>query len=297
MKSSKYDVIIIGGGPAGLTAALYLGRARKSVVVLDRGSPRHAVSEGVHNFLTRDGLPPAALRQTAWSQMSTYPSVDRETTTVTSLWREGESWIACTQDDVRLEGRAALLATGVIDEHPPLPGYQERWGHSIHHCAYCHGWELQGLPLAVLASGEAAGHMAPLLRGWSDDVVLLTHGGELAPETQELVERAGVRVFDVPIRTLEGAGRELAEIHLEDGTTLQRRGLFVMPTQRQVPVVESTGVATTAEGHVEVDPFGATSLPMLWAAGDLTTHYQQVIEAAAQGGRAAVMINGTLTVG
>ena len=297
MDRSTRDVLIVGGGPAGLSAALYLGRSRKAVTVVDRGHPRHAVSAGVHNFLTREGMAPQALRETAWDQMRAYPSVTQRHGSITSLTRDGELWRAQTEDGATLAARAVLLATGVVDHHPQLPGYEARWGHSIHHCPYCHGWELREEPLAVLASGEAAAHLAPILRGWSDDVVVLTHGGELAADARAKLKQAGVAVFDAQVRALEGPGRELAQIHLEDGTTLERRGLFVAAEQSQVPLVRSLGLTLTDDGYVEADPDGATSIPMVWAAGDLTSRRQQVLEAAAQGARAATMINAALTMG
>lgn len=297
MISEAFDVLVIGGGPAGLSAALYLGRARKSVVVLDRGSPRHAVSAGVHNFLTREGIAPAELRAVAWQQMAKYPTVSQRAVTVASLEREGDRWVARTDDGAKLTGRAVLLATGVIDEHPDLPGFTERWGRSIHHCPYCHGWEMRDLPLAVLAAGEAAGHLAPLLRGWSDDVVLLTHGAPIDDAVRARLGALGVPVYDAPIATLKGPGDRLASIELADGTALAREGLFVAAPQRQVPLVETLGLDLTEQGYVRVDPVGATSLPMLWAAGDLTSRLQQVLEAAAQGGRAGAMMNAVLTLG
>lgn len=291
------DVVVVGGGPAGLTAALYLGRARKNVLVLDHGDPRHAVSAGVHNFLTRDGMPPSELREAAWRQMAAYPSVDRRTAVVTGLKRHGAQWRVRVEDGVDLRARAVLLATGVVDEHPDLPGFRERWGRSIHQCPFCHGWELRGRPLAVLAAGEAAGHLAPLLRSWTDDVVLLTHGQDLPEEIRQRVEAAGISIYEAPVVALEGPGRELERVRLADGTVLRRRGLFVSSPQRQVELVRQLGLPLTEEGYVEVDPSGAAPLPMMWAAGDLTTRAQQVVEAAAQGARAAAAIVRSLHAG
>ena len=296
MAEQNYDVVIVGGGPAGLTAALYLGRARKRVLVLDRGNPRHAVSTGVHNFLTRDGLAPAELRAEAWNQMIAYPTVQKATVDVTSLSREGELWVAHVGSGRPVSGRALLLATGVIDEHPEIDGYGARWGHSIHHCPYCHGWEMRDQPLAVLASGEVAQHMAPLLRGWSNDVALLTHGQDLPDEIAADLAERGIPIYRETIHRIEGEGRDLERIVFETGQTLERRGLFVAARQRQVPLVQTSGVRLGEDGYVAVDAFGATSLPMAWAAGDLTSRYQQVVEAAAQGARSAAMINAALTI-
>ncbi|MEQ8272848.1 MAG: NAD(P)/FAD-dependent oxidoreductase [Deltaproteobacteria bacterium] len=291
---NKHDVVIIGGGPAGLTAALYLGRARRSVLVLDRGEPRHAVTAGVHNFLTRDGLPPAELRSIAWSQMATYSTVERKDATVRRLVREGETWRAET-DAGDFTARAILLATGVVDEHPDIPGYRERWGHAIHHCPFCHGWESRDRPLAALVAGEFAAHYGPLLKNWSDDVVVLTNGGALPDEARGALDAARVPIYEAKVEALEGPGRELARIRLADGTVLERQGLFVKPDQHQTALVQSLGVDLDDAGYVAVDMFGATSVPGVWAAGDLTTGMQQVVEAAAQGARAGAMLVKTLS--
>lgn len=294
MSTKRVDVVIIGGGPAGLTAALYLGRACKSVVVIDQGRPRHAVSEGVHNFLTRDGMPPSLLRKEAWSQMSAYPSVTKHEATVSSLQRREQKWELQTDDGLSWSSQAVLLATGVIDQHPTFTGFEERWGHSIHHCPYCHGWELRGKPLALLSSGEAAVHMALLLRGWSDTVSLITGGESLEAAQRERIEGAGIPIFDAPVVGVEGPGQTLSQIHLKDGTSLAKGGLFIKPTQRQVALVGELGLKLTEEGYVETDDFGATSLPMMWAAGDMTSRMQQVVAASAQGAKAGAMINAAL---
>jgi thioredoxin reductase len=291
------DVVIIGGGPAGLAAAKCLGRALKSVVLLDAGSPRHAVAEGVHNFLAREHVTPAALRTLAWQELAAFPHVQRAPeAAVIRLAREGERWLAEDARGLVVRARAALLATGVIDAHPELPGYRERWGKSVHHCPFCHGYELRGLPLAVLAAGDAALHMGPLLKAWSDDVVVLTHGAELTGEQHAALASAKVGVHTGRVAALEGPGSELSQIRFADGSVLARGGLFVVAPQHQVPVVQALGLTLDQQGYVQVDFGQRSSLPMLWAAGDLTSRLQQVMEAAAQGLRAGAMITAALTV-
>ncbi|MEN0065795.1 MAG: NAD(P)/FAD-dependent oxidoreductase [Myxococcota bacterium] len=289
------DVLVIGGGPAGLTAALMLGRARRRVCVIDAGNPRHAVSSGVHNFLTRDGMAPAALRSVSWEQMAAYPSVQRVEGRVRTLVQRPEGWIAIAEDGTSWQARSVLLATGMVDEHPDIPGYTERWGEAIHFCPFCHGWEVRDRPLGLLANGPFALHMAPMLRNWSADVAIFTHGTPAAPALREWAEAQALPLYEAPIARLEGPGRSLQSVHLADGQALSRAALFVHAPQHQVPLVQDLGLACTDEGYVVVDEMQRTSLPGLWAAGDLTTRYQQVVEAAAQGGRAAGGIQMALT--
>ncbi|MEM9194047.1 MAG: NAD(P)/FAD-dependent oxidoreductase [Myxococcota bacterium] len=289
------DVLIVGGGPAGMSAALYLGRGRKRVLVVDDDNARHRVSDGVHNFLTREGIAPAALRTVAWEQLGTFPNLSRRQGRVERLRPRDGGWEAEVGGD-RLFARTGLVAVGVVDQHPAIEGYEEKWAKSIHHCPYCHGWEMRDQPLAVLASGEAAAHLAPLLRGWSQDVVLLTHGETLDDETEAMLTSREIPVRHERVVALRGPGSELESIHFESGEPLPRTGLFVAAEQRPTPLV--AGLEATLEGpYLDVDPEQRTSLPRLWAAGDCTTRFQQVIEAANQGARAAASINAELTLG
>lgn len=290
MTIQSIDALIIGGGPAGLSAALYLGRARKTVCVVDAGTPRHAVSQAVHNFLTRDGMPPDQLRSIAWEQMKPYSTASRHSGHVEELRRDGDIWIARNSQGSEWHARAVLLAIGVQDVHPDIPGYQQRWGHSIHHCPYCHGWELRDRPVAILAQTDEVEHFARVLRGWTHDLIVLTHGAELSMETMSVLQANMVSVETAKIASLEGPQNELREIVLNDGTRLERQGLFVMGEQRPMALVESLPVEREGP-YVRVNEHSMTSEPGLWAAGDCTSRYQQVLEAAAQGARAAVFIN------
>ncbi len=298
MPSHDFDTLIIGGGPAGLSAALYLGRSRKRVAVLDAGEPRHRVSQAVHNMISRDGISPQMLRSTTWEQLRAYPGITHiPDTTITKLEQDPDTlhWSATTREGESYTAATALLATGIVDEHPNLPGYEQFWGHTIQHCPYCHGWELQDRPLALLGHGEAIDHMAPLLKGWSDDLLVLTHGEPLAHETEHMLDQIGVSSYQARVIGLEGEGAELQRIMLEDGTTLERRGLFVAGAQHPVQLVASLDLEMNG-AYIKVDEMQKTSLPNLWAAGDLCSRMQQVIFAATQGGIAATQINAVLTL-
>ena len=292
------DLLVIGGGPAGLAAALCLGRARRSVLVIDAAAPRHAVAEGVHNFLTREGMPPAQLRVVAWEQMREYPTVRRHAGTVVALERRGDDrWIATTDDGESLVAQAVLLATGVVDQHPDIRGYDALWGRSIFHCPYCHGWEVREQPLAVLGSGPALAEFAPLLASWSDDVVVCTNGASLDPDTEQALATHDIALRPEPIAELEARDGVLDAIRFEDGTRLARHALFVIAAPRLPDLVAGLQLELEQRGFVRVDEDGATSMPGLFAAGDLTSRRHQVIEAAAQGLRAAMTINRRLALG
>ena len=296
------DILIVGGGPAGLSAALVAGRARRSVVVIDQGNPRHAVSPGVHNFLTREGMPPADLRRIAWEQLAAFPGVSLLDARVTRLSRVETRWVADCGDRGTVTARAALLATGVVDLLPTWPGFRRFWGRSVHFCPYCHGWEMRDQPLATFGHGEAIAHFGPLLAQWSRDVVVIEGDTPLSTATRDVLDRHEITVQPGTIAQLEGTGHQLSAIQLADGTVLQRQGLFIAAPQRQVPMVQALDLATTphplnADGLVKVDPHQQTSAPMLWAAGDVENFRPQVVEAAAAGGRAGAMMHAVLALG
>jgi thioredoxin reductase len=289
--TNAVDVVIIGGGPAGLAAALCLGRARRSVVVVDAGAPRHAVAEGVHNFLTREGMPPAELRTVAWEQMRAHPAVRRHAGTVRAIQRDGERWVVAADDGASFVADAVLLATGVVDQHPDVRGYDALWGRSIFHCPYCHGWEVRERPLAVLGQGPALAQFAPLVGSLSDDVVVCTNGAPLDADTERELAAHGIEARTEPIAELEAKDGALDAIRFADGSRLARHAIFVVGAPRLPTLVADLGLDVDDGGWVRIDADGTTSMPTLWAAGDLTSRRHQVVEAAAQGLRAATAIN------
>lgn len=314
--SSSFDVVIIGGGPAGLSAALVLGRGRKRVLVVDGGTPRNAPAAHMNGFVSQDGTPPKEFRKIAGGQLAKYPAVVQRRGLVSSI--EGE--VGAFQ--VRIAGESAsgaggaegaevvtarrvILCNGMIDELPDLPGYRELWGHSIVQCPYCHGWEAQGQTFGCLLPPDASGPFLdfPLfLKGWTDDVVVLS--STLPAEARARLEAAGVRVETRPLRRLlarqgeHGAELEAAEVggEEEDRARVAMSMLFAKPKQRQTALVASLGLALDDHGFVRVDEHKATSRPGISAAGDLTTMQQGALVAAAAGAQAAYMINHGLTM-
>ena len=297
---APYDVVIIGGGPAGLSAALALGRARKRVLLCDAGPRRNQAAARVHNFVTRDGTPPDEFRAVARAQLAAYPTVEVRDVGVDAVTGErGAFRVALGADAV--EARRLLLCTGMIDELPPLDGLRELWGHAVFQCPYCHGWEIQDRAWGYLVRAGQAAHLVPFalqLRAWTDRVTVFTSGDlDLADDARRQLTAAGVGLELAPVRRLVARGHQLEAIELADGAQVACDALFMHPPQRQVDLVRALGVALDADGFVQVDPgTRATSVPGVSAAGDLTSRMQAAIVAAASGMHAAAMLNLDLSV-
>ena len=298
-----YDVLIIGAGSAGLTAALTLGRCLRRVLVADGGPPRNECSPGVHGFLTRDGIRPAELLRLGHEQLRPYKTVEVQRLKIDALVRQGRGFRASghgTANDVpaSVTARRVLLATGVSDVLPPLPGFRELWGRGVLHCPYCHAWEVRGQPLAVYGQGRTVTGLALLVSRWSPDVVVLTDGpGHLTPNARRRLRRQKIGIREEPVARLLGSGsRGLRSIEFVDGSRLARAALFVHASQHQrSPLAADIGARLTSKAAVWVDSALQTSIPGLYAAGDTKPGTQQALLAAADGNRAAIVINESLT--
>ena len=298
--TTSYDVAIIGGGPAGLSAALALGRARKRVLVCDSGPRRNARAVHLHNFVTRDGATPDEFRRVAREQLSDYPRVVVEDVRVDGVTGTKGAF-RVTAGAATVEARRLLLCTGMVDEMLPLEGFRELWGHAVVQCPYCHGWEAQDRPWGYLARAEHASHLplfAAQLRGWTSEVYLFTNGAfEVPAPARDQLAAAGVRIETAPIKRLVAHEQRLEAVELSDGRRVGCELLFAHPPQHQVDVVRALGVALDGEGFVQVDAMSReTSVPGVFAAGDLTSRMQAAIAAAASGMQAAAMINVELTL-
>jgi thioredoxin reductase len=294
MDAHSYDVVVVGGGAAGLSAALVLSRARRRVVVVDAGMPRNAPAAHVHGFLSRDGTPPAELLRTGRAEVTGYGGEVVEDR-VEHVRRLAPGFALQLAGGRELRARRLLVTTGLRDELPDVPGVRERWGADVLHCPYCHGWEVRDEQLGVLATAPGAVHQALLVRQWSPDVVLVVHDLTLEADDRARLAARGVRIVDEKAARLVVEGDRLRGIELVDGTAVPRTAVFVQP--RFVPsdgLLSQLGCATGDEGWVQTDPSGATSVPGVWAAGNVVDPRAQVVTAAAAGSTAAAAINGDL---
>ncbi|MGB3353487.1 MAG: NAD(P)/FAD-dependent oxidoreductase [Mycobacterium sp.] len=293
----EWECLVIGGGAAGLSAALVLGRARKRTLVIDAGRQSNRAAHGIGGLLGHDGRPPAELYELGRKELERYPSVEVRSGEVRIAKRCGAGFQVELADGTRERVKRVLLALGMDYRPPELPGLDEIWGTSVFHCPFCHGWEVRDQPLAVLAEGERAVHMATLMRGWSDDVVLLTgDSGGLDAEQRAGLSGAGIKVDDRQVAGLASEGGELTAVVFADGSRLPRRGLLVPATLHQrTDLAAQLGVKFAAAGPVsvdaiEVDAMLRTSVPGVFAAGDVCAQMPQVAAAVSAGSLAAVSV-------
>lgn len=289
-----YDVIIVGGGPAGLSAALTLGRARRRVLLCDAGPRRNARAHAIHNFVTRDGTPPAEFRRVGREQLAAYTTVEVADAGVDEVRGEADDFTV-RLGDRSAHARRVLLCTGMIDEMPALPGYAELWGAAIFQCPYCHGFEAQDRAWGLIAAAPMFAEGAPMLLNWTADLVVFTDGKFPIPDDlQARFAAANIRLEQRPITRLVHDDGRLLAVELAGGDRVQRDVLFARPAQRQVPLVAGLGLDLDPAGFVRVEFGGQTSRPGILAAGDLTTMMQGAMLAAAAGTQAGAMLGHTL---
>src|SRR4051812_28922293 len=254
METETYDVAIIGGGAAGLSAALVLGRARRRVVVIDAGMPRNAPAAHMQGFISRDGTPPGDLLEAARAEVRRYGVEILEDRVV-----DAEAGFALRLAAGRaVTARRVLLATGAVDDLPDVSGARERWGRDFLHCPYCHGWEVRDRPVGVLGTGPGSVEHAHLLRQWTDDAILFTHAAEVTGAECEMLQARGIAVVDGTVERLVISDDRLQAVQLTDGTALAREALFMRPALRAHPVspAAALGCELLPNGLVHADAEG-----------------------------------------
>jgi thioredoxin reductase len=287
METKSYDVAIVGGSAAGLSAALVLGRARRKVVVFDAGEPRNAPAAHMQGFLSRDGMPPSELLAAGRAEVGRY-GVEIVHDRVLEV-EPGFAVRGASGQTVR--ARSILLATGAADELPDVPGARERWGRDFLHCPYCHGWEVRDQRIGVLGTGPGSADHAQLLRQWSDDVVFFAHDCDLADQRRAELAARGISVVDGTVGRLSIVDDRLTAVEI-DGRATPRDAVFIRPRLRpNNSLAISLGCAVDDGGFVRVDGSAKTSVAGVWAAGNLSNPRAQVITAAGEGSAAAIDIN------
>ncbi|OOP65029.1 thioredoxin reductase [Arthrobacter sp. SRS-W-1-2016] len=300
MDTARYDVVIIGGGAAGLSAATTLSRALRSVLVIDSGAPRNAPAAGVHGYLSRDGMSPSELLSIGRNEVVSYGGtvIDGE---AVSARRTTDLFEVMLGDGRRFSGRRLLVTTGLTDGLPPIDGLREQWGKGVVHCPYCHGWEIRGKRIGVLGSGPMSVHQALLFRQWSPDITLfLNDTVEPTDEEWDKLGARSVRVIDGAVASVDAVDGVLAGLTLRQGSSFDMQALAVgTRMEARSAVLQSLGLSTQAHPmgmgrFIEADATGATAVQGVYAAGNVSNVMAQVITAAAEGVMTGARINADL---
>lgn len=288
-----YDCIIIGGGPAGLNAGVVLGRCLRKVVIFDTKQYRNRWSHGMHNYLTRDHVPPSKFLTICHEEIRKY-GVELVHKKIVHARKNSESiFIAKAEDGTVYHSKKMLIATGLQDHVPDLPGFAEMYGKSVHHCPYCDGWEVRGKKLGVYARDKEGAELALALKGWSDDVTLYTDGkNKIKPKHREELEANGISIVRQPILKLKGSDGQIEHIVFKNGEMRPCDSLFfVNGFQQSCDLAETFDCAINRKGVVVTNRFQQTSIPGLYVAGDADKDMHFVVVAAAEGAKAGVIIN------
>jgi thioredoxin reductase len=292
----EVDVVIVGGGPAGLSAALVLGRCRRSVLLFDHGRYRNAGSSAVHGFLTRDGEHPAELRRLAHQELGRYPTLRIVRDEVVRARRIATGFEVEASDGPVVRCRKLVLATGLVDEVPAVPGLRELIGESVFHCAYCDGWEVRDQPLVAYGHGDSGARFALGLTVWSKQVVLCTDESELpGAALRKKLDQHGVELQTKTVERISGDASHV-QVHLRDGTSFHARALFYsVGCSVGSDLAQQLGAEVGEDSGVEAGPSEDTSVDGLYVAGDASRDALQAIVAAGEGSKVAVAINKALT--
>ena len=294
--ADEWDCIVVGGGAAGLSAALALGRGRRRTLVVDAGRQSNLAAPGIGGLLGHEGRPPADLYRIGRAELEEFPTVEVLAGDVETGIAEGDGFTLELADGSRVRSRRVLLAMGMDYRMPTTAGLAPLWGRSAFHCPFCHGWEMRDRPLAVLAHGERAVHMALMLRGWTDDVVVLTDGASLDEHGSKQLAAAGVVIDERRVAEFISTSGELTSVEFADGDALARAGVLVATSLHQRSALAGQlGVALAPAGPVVadavlIDPMHRTSVPGVFAAGDVSAQMPQVAAAIATGSLSAAAV-------
>jgi thioredoxin reductase len=288
----RFDVVIVGGGAAGLSAALILGRARRRALVIDDGHRRNAAVEASHGFFTRDGVPPAELIRLSRAELAAYPSIEFLNASVLRAARERDGFALSLESGATIRAKRLLLATGVFDVVPDIDGLAERWGKSVFVCPFCDGWEVQGQRIAVYGKGRDAVELAQELHGWSDDLVVCVMHDDLTDRDRRWIVAAHASFRVGTLCALSEAKISAMTMTFENDERDVCDALFLSaPLRQHSPLFAQLGCEQDAEGRIVVDRDLQTTVEGCYAAGDAVTTRHQVVIAAASGASAAIALN------
>lgn len=294
------ECAIIGGGPAGLNAALVLGRAKRNVILFDNNQPRNAVTQESHGFITRDGVTPREFRNFAHQDIRKYPSVKIKELKIVKVTKESNSMFQLVTHEGEIYlSKKVIIAIGLKERLPNVKGIRDFYGKSIFNCPYCDGWELRDQPLVLISENNHATHMAKVLYQWSKDLIVCTNGKRIISDADvQLFNEKGIRIKQQQIAKLSGLDGKLEKVIFEDGTEIDRVGGFVTPDLEQPNnLAQALGCELSENGGIIIDSLGRTSVEGIYAAGDTTLAAPtQLVIAASEGNRAAMGVNYDLTM-
>lgn len=286
------ELIIVGGGPAGLSAALIAGRALRKTLIIDGGAPRNAAAPAMHSFVSRDGILPRDFREASHCELERYRTVARSDGRVDSVQSENGRHTVSLADGRTYSAPYLLLALGLVDELPEIPGLQENWGRGVHHCPFCDGFEHRDTRWGILAEEPAMRDHAFFLRNWASDLIVFTNGSEATPDELAKLRDGSLTVVTDPVsEVISGDGHSLGGVKLLSGATEEVQSLWIRPAQSQTSLVQSLGLQTREDGAIWRDDKNQTSRPGIFAAGDCASGpMQQAILSAADGAKTVFAI-------
>ncbi|MED1460009.1 NAD(P)/FAD-dependent oxidoreductase [Bacillus safensis] len=283
------DCAIIGGGPAGLSAALVVGRGRKQVIVFDDELPRNRVTQESHGFITNDGMTPFEIRRAGEADLQKYPNIKIKRSRIVDIQKKEERFTLLTHEGDTFKAKKIILATGLQDILPEIEGIHDVYGKTLFSCPFCDGWELKDKALALIAENQRALHMAKLLSNWTKDLIVFTNGHVLAEEDKVLLTAHSIQVIDVPIVSIDQDNGQLRSLQLANGETVEREGGFVASEFKQsAPFAEKLGCQMTKNTGIETDILGRTTVSGVFACGDNLGGPAQLVLAAAAGSQAGM---------
>lgn len=291
-----FDVIIVGGSSAGLSAALQLGRSMRQVLVFDDGKPCNRFSHASHGFLTRDGIQPAELMRLSCEQLTPYETVQLKQATIIEIGPIEGGFEAKTAEGESYTSRKILLATGMKDTLPTIKNIEQFWGQSVFHCPYCDGWEVRNRPFVIYGSTEFMFHQVEIVQHWASKITLVADGSIVIPqEKRDLYARHGIDIIEKPVTSLEGENGQIQHLCFADGSEMACETMFIVPhTSQRTPFAAMLGCEQTEHQRLVVEVQGRTTVPGVYAAGDIATMGRSVAMAVAQGNMAGAAINADL---